>query len=90
MAQNVIADGWDFSPDKLMTPAEVAKAFRADPRTVARWAREDMLVSIRTPGGHRRYSRQQVEHIMTGGARVEAADAAGDMDALIDATREDR
>ena len=45
----------------LMTPAEVAKAFKVDPMTVTRWARSGRLSAIRTPGGHRRYSRAEVE-----------------------------
>jgi excisionase family DNA binding protein len=61
-------DGWDFSADQTMTPGEVSGAFRVDPKTVERWAKAGKLASIRTPGGHRRYSRQQVEAIMRGGA----------------------
>lgn len=67
-----IVDGWDFSPEQLMQPGEVAKAFDVDPKTVTRWAMAGRLAYIRTPAvsgtGHRRYSRQQVEHIMHGGA----------------------
>jgi excisionase family DNA binding protein len=63
-----IIGGWDFSAGQLMTPGEVAQAFRVDPKTVERWAKAGKLASIRTLGNHRRYSRQQVEHIMTGGA----------------------
>jgi excisionase family DNA binding protein len=39
----------------LMTPHEVADAFRVDPKTVTRWARQGNIRFIRTPGGHRRY-----------------------------------
>ena len=39
----------------LMTPAQAAAALRVAPRTVARWAAEGKLTSVRTPGGHRRY-----------------------------------
>lgn len=60
---------WDFSDDMLMTPAEVGKAFKVDARTVTRWADKGKLASIRTPGGVRRYSREQVEAIKAGGAR---------------------
>jgi excisionase family DNA binding protein len=63
----ITVDGWDFSPDQTMTPGEVARAFGANPKTVARWGKDGKLASICTPGGHRRYSRQQVEHIMHGG-----------------------
>jgi hypothetical protein len=43
--------------DDLLTPAEVAKIFRVDPKTVTRWAAADppKLDSVRTPGGHRRF-----------------------------------
>lgn len=47
-------------PPHLMTPAEVAAAFKVTPRTVARWADAGYLTTIRTPGGHRRYLRSQV------------------------------
>lgn len=64
----ITVDGWDFSADQTMTPGEVAKAFGVDPKTVSKYGKTGKLASIRTPGGHRRYSRQQVEHIMRGGA----------------------
>nr|WP_131732600.1 BldC family transcriptional regulator [Actinomadura formosensis] len=59
--------GWDFSPEQLLTPAEVARMFRVDTKTVARWADIGHLASIRTPGGRRRFSLQQIEHLMHGG-----------------------
>ncbi len=50
-----------IKPDtKLLTPAEVAAMLRVDPKTVTRWARAGKLSSIRTPGGHRRYSESEV------------------------------
>ncbi|MGW5415482.1 BldC family transcriptional regulator [Actinomadura geliboluensis] len=51
-----------------MTPLEVARVFRVDPKTVTRWAQAGKLASIRTPGNVRRFSRQQVEHLLVGGA----------------------
>ncbi len=44
----------------LLTPAEVAAAFRVDPKTVTRWAKAGKLSSIRTLGGHRRYIEAEV------------------------------
>ena len=44
----------------LLTPAEVAAAFRVDPKTVTRWAKTGKLTSIRTLGGHRRYLEAEV------------------------------
>lgn len=44
----------------LLTPSEVAKLFRVDPKTVTRWARAGKLTAIRTLGGHRRYRQSEV------------------------------
>lgn len=49
------------SSEALMTPAEVANAFRVDPRTVARWAKAGIISCIRTPGGHRRYRKSEID-----------------------------
>src|SRR5579863_4922361 len=50
--------------EKLLTPAEVATLYRVDPKTVTRWAKAGRLTSIRTPGGHRRYSETEVRSLM--------------------------
>ncbi|WP_309237418.1 BldC family transcriptional regulator [Actinomadura sp. BRA 177] len=61
-----MVDGWDFGAGQLLTPGDVATMFRVDPKTVTRWADGGKLASIRTLGGVRRFSRQQVEHLMYG------------------------
>ncbi len=48
-----------------MTPAEVAELFRVDPKTVTRWADAGKLTALRTLGGHRRYSREEVQQLLT-------------------------
>jgi excisionase family DNA binding protein len=48
----------------LLTPAEVAKIFRVDPKTVTRWAKAGKLTAIRTLGGHRRYRRSEVQALL--------------------------
>ena len=48
----------------LLTPAEVAKLFRVDPKTVTRWAKAGKLTSIRTLGGHRRYKDSEVKALL--------------------------
>jgi len=50
----------------LLTPAEVAKMFRVDPKTVTRWAKAGKLtaIRIRTLGGHRRYRRSEVQALL--------------------------
>jgi excisionase family DNA binding protein len=49
----------------LLTPAEVAKLFRVDPKTVTRWAKAGKLTAIRTLGGHRRYRKSEVQNLLT-------------------------
>lgn len=53
--------------DKLLTPGEVARLFRVDPKTVTRWARTGRIGSIRTPGGHRRYYAAQIRALLSEG-----------------------
>lgn len=50
--------------ESLLTPAEVAKAFRVNPKTVARWAIAGKLNFIRTLGGHRRYFERQIRELL--------------------------
>jgi excisionase family DNA binding protein len=57
----------DVQADQLLTPAEVAKLFRVDPKTVTRWAKAGKLSSIRTLGGHRRYRKQEITSALEGG-----------------------
>ena len=54
------------SGERLLTPSEVAKMFRVDPKTVTRWAKAGKLSSIRTLGGHRRYRASEVEALLKG------------------------
>ena len=53
MTKPRLARAWE--DEDLLTPAEVARVFRVDPKTVTRWARAGRLPSMKTPGGHRRY-----------------------------------
>lgn len=48
----------------LLTPAEVARLFRVDPKTVTRWARAGRIPCIKTLGGHRRFRRSDVERAL--------------------------
>lgn len=44
-----------------LSPGEVAQMLRVHPRTVTRWANEGLLTVFRTPAGHRRFRRAEVE-----------------------------
>jgi excisionase family DNA binding protein len=48
----------------LLTPGEVALMFRVDPKTVTRWAASGRIGSVRTPGGHRRFLKTDVHHLL--------------------------
>ena len=55
----------------MLTPAEVAKAFGVDPKTVTRWAKAGTLHTVQTPGmgdssGHRRFFRSQIDEMVNG------------------------
>jgi excisionase family DNA binding protein len=55
----------DTTPlDDTLTPAEVARQFRVSPTTVAKWAEEGKIPSFRTPGGHRRFRREDVAEFL--------------------------
>lgn len=61
-------EGREVNPDdhRMLTASEVAELFRVDPRTVTRWALSGRLKSIRTPGGHRRFSEHYVRSLLRG------------------------
>ena len=52
------------TPERLLTPGEVAAMFRVDPKTVTRWASAGRIGSIRTPGGHRRFRESEVTQLL--------------------------
>ena len=69
----------DIRPEnRLLTPSEVAALFRVDPKTVTRWAQQGKLHSIRTLGGHRRYSEAEIQQFLDDPQRVPLPRAAGD------------
>jgi len=55
---------------RLMTPAEAAKALKADPKTLARWAVAKKIRCTWTPGGTRRYYAEDVEAFVRAGEQT--------------------
>jgi excisionase family DNA binding protein len=51
--------------DDLLRPREVADLLGVRTSTIARWARGGKLTPLRTPGGHRRYSRAEIRRLLT-------------------------
>ena len=56
-----------FDTPELLTPAEVAAAFRVDPKTVTRWAKAGKISAIKTLGGQRRYDANEVRALLEQG-----------------------
>lgn len=52
--------------ERPLTSAEVATLFGVDAKTVTRWANTGKIPSFRTPGGHRRFRRAEVEALLRG------------------------
>ena len=50
--------------DELLTSAQAAQMFGVAPKTVTRWAASGRLGSIRTPGGHRRFRRSEIDALL--------------------------
>lgn len=53
-----------MTPEKLLTPGEVAQLFHVDPKTVTRWANAGRIASIKTPGGHRRFRKSEIDALL--------------------------
>lgn len=50
---------------RFLSRLEVAQLFEVSPHTVYRWTREGRLPYILTPGGRRRYPKQEIEQLAT-------------------------
>lgn len=54
--------------DRLLTPGEVGRLFRVNPKTVSRWVKAGWITSIRTPTGYHRFRESEVRTLLDGGA----------------------
>ena len=61
--------------DRVLAPGQVADLFAVDPKTVTRWAKQGLLPSFTTPGGHRRYRWSDIEPHLRQGATQSDDDA---------------
>ena len=48
---------------RYLSRLEVATLFEVSPHTVYRWTREGRLPYVMTPGGRRRYPRDEIERL---------------------------
>lgn len=57
----------EFDPSKWLKASEVAVLFGVEPKTVATWQKKGKLDKVRffkTPGGHRRFCREDIVKLM--------------------------
>jgi len=57
--------GLDISKKFLLTPAEAAKLLHVAPTTIRHWAQIGRLPFITTPGGHRRFDKNDILSLMS-------------------------
>lgn len=50
--------------EPILTPGEVAELLRVHPKTVTRWAKEGLIPSFQTPGGHNRFREIDVRKLL--------------------------
>lgn len=62
------ADTDTYDPDELVTSAEAAKIGNVSKITIHRAVKAGKLTALRTPGGHFRFRRSDVEALLTGQA----------------------
>lgn len=62
----------DKDPNERLMPGQVAEILGVDTKTVGRWASRGLLSHVRTPGGHRRYKRKDVEALMHDASDIKA------------------
>ena len=53
------------SKELLLTPSEAAELLSVSPTTIRLWARNGRLTSVKTPGGHRRFNKDEVMTLLT-------------------------
>ncbi len=58
---------------RFLSRVEVAALFDVSPHTIYRWTREGRLPYVLTPGGRRRYPREEIERIASTWLRVHPA-----------------
>lgn len=61
------------NPDELLPPAESAKLIGISRDTLKRWEKQGRISSLRTPHGHRRFRRGDVEALLSVGTEEAAS-----------------
>lgn len=62
-------------PTKLLTTSQAARSLAVTPDAVLKWVKAGKLRSLRTPGGHCRIPREEVERLKTGPQNLPGLDS---------------
>lgn len=65
-----------FEESERLTVAASARIVGIHPQTLRDWEKAGLIESTRTPGGHRRYLREDVEALATGDSPASKKDAS--------------
>jgi excisionase family DNA binding protein len=65
-------------PDDLLRPREVAEIFGVRTTTIARWARSGRLTPMLTLGGHRRYTRTEINRLLAAQSETDSEELIAD------------
>ena len=60
----------DVQDNEYLTAGQVARELHVSPKTISRWANQNLIPCLVTLGGHRRFHREDLEQIrrrMNGG-----------------------
>jgi hypothetical protein len=80
-------DEFDLDLNDYLTPSEAQDKFNVHPRTLKRWEEKGLLGDVkRTPGGHRRYTSDQIENAIK---RKQVGDVDEEDDESLDIDLED-
>lgn len=68
----------EYDGQLVFTSSQAARYLGVSLATIRRWNDAGYLPSYRTPGGQRRFSREQLDEFVTSLQRSAEADASGD------------
>ena len=54
-------------PGEMLKPSQASVILGVDTKTIGRWAADGKIPHVRTPGGHRRYKRADVDALKHAG-----------------------
>lgn len=54
----------DFKPKDLLDPTQASEYLGVHKKTLQKWARDGIVPAYKTPGGYRRYKREDLDKVL--------------------------